>query len=287
MQDRIRDKILRSLPAGVRTELLRLAEARGGISSLSEIRLRSVGISSLVMAGERVRLLGHTDVDDLRRVLEVLSDGALYSHRDTVGRGYISLSEGVRVGICGTARYDGGALAGVTDITSLVFRLPTGSFDARTELLEAFRSSDRGILIYSTPGGGKTTALRTLARELGERGEEVAVIDERCEFLESDITSASVDILRGYARADGIEIALRTLSPTVIIVDEVGRLSETEAMLETLSSGVRVALSAHARSAEEAMRRTALRPVFEAGIVDRLVGIELAEGKRRLSVTEV
>ena len=287
MEDKNREKVFFSLPTGIRTELFRLADMRGGLRCISEIKLRSVGVSVAVICGERIRLFSTVDGEDIKRTLEVLSDGALYYHRDTVNRGYISLPSGIRIGICGTARYDGGRLVGVSDVTSLVFRIPTGNFDSRYELLSVFLSCRRGILIYSPPGRGKTSALRALAKDLGESGEEVAVIDERCEFIGSEYAYASVDILRGYSRAEGIEIALRTLAPSVIIVDEVGRLSEAESMLEALSSGVRVALSAHAGSFEEVMHRTTLRPFFKSGIVDAVVGIELNEGKRTLSVMEV
>ena len=287
MKDQNREKVFRSLPAWIATELIRLASVRGGASCISEIKLRAVGVSVAVISGERVRLLGRVKKNDLKHTLEVLCDGALYSHRDTVGRGYISLPSGIRVGVCGSARYDGGRLVGISDVTSLVFRIPTGSFDARCELLSVFSSAQRGVLIFSPPGRGKTTALRGLVKDIGMIGEEVAVIDERCEFIDSDYSDSSVDILRGYTRAEGIEIALRTLSPSVIAVDEIGRLSEAESMIEALSSGVRVAVTAHAGSVKEILSRIALRPLFSSAIVDKLVGIEIAEGKRRLSVTEV
>ena len=283
----MKEKVLRALPYGIRAELCRLADARGGIDSVSEIKLRAFGASSAVISGERVRLFKGADGQDLKHTLEVISDGALYSHRDTVGRGYVSLKSGIRVGICGLARYDGGRLVGVSDVTSLVFRIPTGSFDARAELLSEFRACRSGILIYAPPGRGKTSAIRALALDLGESGEEVAVIDERCEFIDSNYSGASVDILRGYLRADGIEIALRALSPSVIIVDEVGTLSEAESMLEALSSGVKVVLTAHAGSAVEVMRRVSLMPFLESGAVYKLVGIELTDGKRTIFVTEV
>jgi stage III sporulation protein AA len=225
-------------------------------------------------------------VKDLEKTMEILSDGAVYSRRDTLSHGYISLGDGVRVGVSGFARYNGGSLVGISEVTSLVFRIPTGSFDAREELLNVFSRCKRGALIYAPPGRGKTSALRALAHDLGERGEEVCVIDERCEFIESDLTFASVDLLRGYKRAEGIEIALRTLAPSVIALDEVGRLGEAEAMIEALSSGVKVAVTAHASSVEEVLRRPALRPFFDLGIIDVLVGIEIEDGKRVLSVAE-
>ena len=287
MEAKTREKIFAALPENLRAELLRTASARGGLECMSELKLRTAYASSAVLSGERVRLYSQVGKEALSHALEVLSDGAIYSHRDTICRGYVSLKSGVRVGICGTARYDGGNIVGVSDVSSLVFRMPTGHFDERRGLLNAFVGCKRGIMIYSPPGVGKTSALRALAHDLSVIGEEVAVVDERCEFNEDDYRRDSVDILRGFKRADGIEIALRTLSPSVILVDEVGRLDEATAMLEALSSGVRIAVTAHAGSAEDVFSRIALRPFFEHGAIDRLVGIKNQGGKRTLTVTEV
>ncbi len=286
MKEKTFEKILSSLPVAIRSELVRLASGRGGVKAVSELKLRAVGVSSFVISGERVRLFAKVSLKELEKTLEILSDGAIYAKRDTLIHGYISPGDGVRVGVSGFARYNGGALVGISEVTSLVFRIPTGSFDARKELLEVFSSCKRGALIYAPPGRGKTSALRALASDLGERGEEVCVIDERCEFVESELALASVDLLRGYKRADGIEIALRTLAPSVIALDEVGRLGEAEAMLEALSSGVKVALTAHASSVDEVIRRPALRPFLDLGIIDVLVGIDIEDGKRVLSVSE-
>ena len=231
------------LPRALCDELCRLAGERGGIQEISELRLRADGVSLAVISGERVRLFGRITEAELSRLAERLTDGALYSHRDTIASGYIPLPSGVRVGVSGSARYDGGRLVGVSNITSLVFRIPTGELDCADELLRVFSSVRRGAIIYSPPGVGKTSALRALARGLSKVGEAVAVVDERCEITYAPECLGAVDALRGFHRADGIEIALRTLAPTVILVDEVGTLSEAEAMTHALASGVRVALT--------------------------------------------
>lgn len=283
------DKIFAYLPPRCAAEIKRLLNSRGtGESSLSEIRLRGFGKSSVIISGERVALTSEIDCADISKSLIQMCDGALYARRDTIKDGYITLDFGVRVGVCGEARYDGGSFVGVSDVSSLVFRMPSFRIVSNPELLEAWNKCRRGMLIYSPPGVGKTTALRTLAYEIG-RGrsdEQVAVVDERGEFFGEDYKSASVDILRGYKREVGIAIALRTLSPSVIAVDEIGRLAEAEAMLESLNSGVKVIATAHARDALELKKRKSIAPFFERDVFDVLVGLSLEGGKRKISVTE-
>jgi stage III sporulation protein AA len=281
------EKVLYALPLRIRGEILRLVDSRGvGVGGISEIRLRTVGKNSVTVSGEKVPLASSVSPEDMSKTVSVLCGGSLYANRDGIREGYISLPGGVRVGVCGEARYDGGKLVGISNITSLVFRIPTDSFFGSGALYEAWLSCRHGMLIYSPPGVGKTTALRTLVGLIagGRSGEEVCVVDERREFSHESYNRASVDILRGYKRAEGMEIALRTLSPGVIAVDEVGRLSEAEAMLESMNSGVKIIATAHSGSLDELRKRANMKPFFAAGIFDVFVGISLKLGRRELLI---
>ena len=281
------EKVLYALPLRIRGEILRLVDSRGvGAGGISEIRLRTVGKNSVTVSGEKMPLTSSVSPEDMSKTVSILCDGSLYANRDGIREGYISLPGGVRVGVCGEARYDGGRLVGISNITSLVFRIPTDSFLGSAALYEAWLSCKHGMLIYSPPGVGKTTALRTLVGLIGgtRSGEEVCVVDERREFFHESYSRASVDILRGYKRAEGMEIALRTLSPGVIAVDEVGRHSEAEAMLESLNSGVKIIATAHSGSLAELRKRVNMKPFFEADIFDVFVGISLNFGRRELLI---
>lgn len=275
------DKVLSVIPQKAAQEILRLADSRkAGLKSISEIRLRTIGRNSVTFSGDTVSLCTCLSGEDIKRTVSLMCGGSLYAHRDSIKDGYITVG-GVRVGICGQARYEGGTFVGVSNISSLVFRIPTGRSENIEYIYEAWLGAKRGMLIYSKPGVGKTTALRTLTYVIGGRDKkEVAVIDERCEFSPEDYRGLSVDLFRGYRRDEGMEIALRTLSPDVMIIDEIGRRGEAEAMLESLNSGVKVIATAHAGSFEELKKRITLAPFFENGIFDVAVGLTCENGRR-------
>ena len=280
------EKMLFAFPSGMREEIKRLSLVRGGLSRISEIRLRCYGACSFTASGERHRLCSGITAEELSELLMRLSGGADYSLRDSLGKGYAALGGGVRVGVAGSAGYDGGELVGISGITSLVFRIPSGGCDFADKLVEAFLSCKRGMLIYSPPGVGKTAALRSLVSGLALAGENVALVDERREFCHEDFGALSVDMLSGYRRADGFEIALRNLSPDIIAVDEVGRLDEVRAVMESLGSGVRLAITAHAGSAAEVRARSVTAPLIESGMVDLLVGLRIENGERKMTIEE-
>ena len=90
--------------------------------------------------------------------------------------------------------------------------------------------------------------------------------------------------LRGYGRYDGMEIALRTMSPDVIVIDEIGSRGESERMLDHLNSGVRLLATAHAQSARQALLRPGVQVLIENGIFDVLFGIFNTDGTYRCEI---
>ena len=261
----------------------------GGISSLNEIRLRSKGRSSLVVSGRNVMLKSKISADELYSIFKRLCDMAVFAHKDDVCRGFISCEGGMRVGVVGTARYDSDKIVGISDVSTLAFRFPSSECYFAPEVYREWQMrGGGGILVCSPSGGGKTTFIRAMAREVGRRGEKrVVVIDERCEFDHTAYCDCAVDILRGYKRAKGIDIAIRTLSAEVIIADEIGTPEDAEALIEALGTGAEVIATAHGRDVTDASRRKYIRQLIEYGIFDKGVSIMRQRDRFTYRLTEL
>ncbi len=250
------------------------------ISDLSEIRLRAGGVSSIVVRGENLPIDAKISKDEVSECFSRLTHGALHIHRDTLLRGYISASHGVRVGIVGSARYDQGRLVAIGEVTSLVFRLPFFDYEIGRKIKDATEDGRlHSLLIYSPPSGGKTTALRSLAWALCEqRYTRVVVIDERRELYEGLYEGTGVDILSGFSKAQGIEIATRVLSPEIILVDELSA-AEADATRLCALCGVPIVATVHACRAEELYEKRGIAELLSAGVFDYTVGIVRSRGE--------
>ncbi len=264
------------LPRAMADEIMNLCRYKnGGVGDLREIRVRRGGYSSVKLGREKIPLKTKASSEETDVIIKKLTGGSLYAHRDQIAEGFISAGRGIRVGVVGSAGYEGGGLVGISEISSLLFRLPAGGCAFSDRLLSVYRSGVRsGMLIYSPPGVGKTTALRALAGGLGRGAHplSVAVVDERREFSSEDYTDADVDILSGYRKCRGIEIATRTMHPDVILIDEIGA-EEAAAVSGAVKAGVPIVATAHAGSFSELSARPALAPLFRAEVFDVFVGI--------------
>lgn len=267
------------LPRKLFSEISRIGRYRRDFPlGLSEIRIRSGARASLVLSGENVRLAYSPAESEMLDIYDKVLGGALYAHIDEVKRGFVSMPNGVRVGIS-SSRRERGALP--SDLTSFVFRLPSAHSESAAGIFDLWqRERPRGMLIYSAPGGGKTSALRALAglisRELALR---VAVIDERREFLQTDYSDCLIDLLSGYEKAEGIEIAMRTLSPEVIIVDEIGSEREADALISVGRGGVPIIATAHSESLSEALGRSCVKKLHENGFFDSFIRLKRDRGR--------
>lgn len=97
-------------------------------------------------------------------------------------------------------------------------------------------------------------------QENSAAGRKVSVIDERNEFSGTYAGLAQndlgfCDILNGYPKAEGLTQAIRTLSPNVIVCDEIGTERDIQAIRQAVHAGVKLIVSMHAGSIDDFSRR--------------------------------
>ena len=269
--------VLRTLPERLISELYsgRLPE------HIEEIRLHAGRCASVVAGGRNILLRTVLSATEMTATLTRMCGGSLYTHAPTIAEGYLTLDGGVRVGVCGRAACEQGEVIGVYDVSGLCIRIPAHFAVSGREicnLMQKFRYT-KGVLIYSPPGVGKTTLLRGVACALasGENPLRVVVIDTRGEmpFLQTG-ASLCLDVLVGYPRRLGVEIACRTMNAQVMICDEIGDYNEALALASVQNCGVPLVASAHASSVKELLCRTGLRLLHDCRMFGAYVGIERA-----------
>ena len=290
MTNSVRNKavfsVLEVLPASLARKIEAIAASRvGGLDDIREIRVKLGGVAYAVFSSCTLKIAYRTDASEMSGIIRRITDGALYAHRDTIARGYVSMRGGIRVGVCAHARYDCGEV-GVSDISALVFRIPSTECEIAEQLYEAYCRTSGGILIYSPPGVGKTTALRSLALSVSRRDERrIVVVDERSEFDRSDFENSSVDILSGFSRKRGIELAVRSLSAEILMVDELMG-DECREVEYSFLSGIPVIATAHAGSLCELLEKRELSELISKGIFSTFIGIERIGGRYSVNVAE-
>jgi len=242
-----------------------LSSERIRADEINELRLRLGRPSSLTVMEQNMPLDICLTAAEMNECVCAFCRGSVYAHADTMRQGYIKFGSGIRVGVCGTLAPDG---RGVMEVTSISVRLPHVIKGVAERILSVCcdGSRVRSVLICSPPGIGKTTLLRDIAVSLGTRyRKRVAVIDSRGElYMERMFDSSLCDVLIGYPRAAGVEIATRTMSPEVIICDEIGDADEARQLLAAQNTGVPIIASAHASDVSELLLRPNIRMLHDS-----------------------
>lgn len=273
--ERLPKVLLKILPPSVSTELYAMY-ARG--IPIDEIRLRVGRAASVTSGGRNIPLGTAITREQADEMVDVMCESSLYAHADTINCGYLTLEGGIRVGVVGRAVLSGERIIGVYDISSLCFRLPRRNKRVGAPVCRLLRQygGERGVLVYSPPGHGKTTLLRSVSAMMssGEDAWRVLVIDTRGELgFSLDEPFLCLDVLSGYPKATGIEIAARSMNAQLIICDEIGDPAEAEAIIGAQNCGVPLLATAHASSLEGLLLRPGIRRLHEACVFGAYVGI--------------
>lgn len=242
--------------------------------------------------------------DDCIKLIDLLSNHSLYTMEEELRRGFITVRGGHRVGIAGKVVLEKGTIRHIRDITCFNIRiareLPGIAAPVIPYLLDPIAHSVHQTLIVSPPQQGKTTLLRDLARLISYgrlkkgfpwQGLKVAIVDERSELAACmdgvpsfDIGPRS-DVLDACPKAEGMMMMIRSMSPDVIVVDEIGREQDAISIHEAMYAGIRVIATSHGRDIEDILRKPVLQELIAQQLFTRIV--VLGKRTRTSSTVEV
>jgi stage III sporulation protein AA len=279
-----------------------------GISQrIEEIRLRT-GRPLMVYTGEKGFCVGAggsisdtsgitVTSDDMERTFGAVTGKSAYAYENELKQGFLTLSGGIRAGFAGSAVIQGGAIKTYRGISGVNFRIPCHASGICTQLLPYIskRGQLKSTLILSAPKLGKTTLARDIARSAGSGigliRSKVTVIDERQELAAAEYgeplfdVGTETDVISNVNKAEGVFMALRALSPDVIVTDEIGRNEDLEALREVANTGVVMVTTAHAPDLASLLERFFFKRLFEEGMFEAYVALSASLG--RITVEQV
>ena len=199
--------------------------------------------------------------NDINEFLEKITQSSIYSYYDDIANGFITVTGGHRVGLCGDAVYENEKLKSLRDITGINIRIAKEMKGIGEGVFSKITSNKSigNTLVIAPPGIGKTTLLRDITRLISDNIEKtrLALIDERNEISASFMGNTQndvglrTDVFCGYKKYDGIMRALRSMSPNVIVVDEIGSKEDVEAIKKCFYSGVKIIASVHGENIDD------------------------------------
>lgn len=222
-----------------------------------------------VLTGQIVsRDLIKTFPDDIGTVFKSICSFSIYARQREINQGYITIDGGVRVGISGTAVIGENGVTNIKDITTISFRVASEIIGCSEALLSGVDPL-RGILVCGPPCSGKTTLIRDAARVLSERF-KVSLLDERNEISATNCGNASFnvgmsDVLINMQKGDAVPLVLRSLSPDIIICDELGGAYDAGTLCEALRCGAAFIATVHADSLADLKSRAFTAALLRSG----------------------
>lgn len=230
--------------------------------------------------------------DDIFRCISSISDNSLYAFGEEIKRGFITIPGGHRVGLAGQVVMDRDEVLKMTNFSGIAIRVAREIKNCALTLLPCLYAQNlrvNNMLIISPPRCGKTTMLRDITRFISNGnsicgGYNVALIDERSEIAGSYQGVAQLDVgyrtdvLDACPKAKGMIMAIRSLSPAVLVTDEIGRKEDIDAIEECIRAGVSIISSVHALDLEEVMQKPTLKHLLSSGAFNYLVFLSRRRG---------
>lgn len=197
------------------------------------------------------------------------SECSIYSVNEQIKRGFIVTDGGIRIGIGGNVVEENGQIKTMTNFSSCNMRFPHNVKNCSLCAYPFIVHDDKieNTLVISPPNAGKTTFLKDFVLQLSERklSYNVLLLDERGE-LDNNVDSNFFDKIAFSTKKVGFENGIRSLSPDLIVTDEIGQEEDIDAIIYAITSGISVLATTHADSMETFLKK----PLFQRVIKDKV-----------------
>lgn len=232
--------------------------------------------------------------EDIEQTFQIICKYSIHSFMDDIKKGFITLRGGHRVGIVGKTIVEEGKVENIKHISSLNIRISKEVKNCSDKVMNHIIKSPTTInntIIISPPQCGKTTLLRDIVRNLSNgsdkfnfKGVKVALIDERNEIAGSYLgipqmdVGIRTDIIETCPKDMGIIMVLRSMSPNVIVTDEIGTEKDIKALYTALNGGVGLITTVHGDSIEDIRNRKELRNLLDEELFKRVILLSARKG---------
>lgn len=232
--------------------------------------------------------------EDVDQTFQIICKYSIHSFMDDIKKGFVTLRGGHRVGIVGKAIVENGKVENIKHISSLNIRISKEVKNCSDKVMDHIIKSPTKInntIIISPPQCGKTTLLRDIVRSLSSgiekydfKGVNVALIDERNEIAGSYLgipqmdVGIRTDIIETCPKDVGIMMVLRSMSPNVIVTDEIGTEKDIKALYTALNGGVGLITTVHGDSVEDIRNRKELNNLLDGELFKKVILLSAKRG---------
>ena len=232
--------------------------------------------------------------EDLDQTFQIICKYSIHSFMDDIKKGFVTLRGGHRVGIVGKAIVENGSIENIKHISSLNIRISREVKNCSDKVMNHIIKSSTKInntIIISPPQCGKTTLLRDIVRNLSSgseqfnfKGVNVALIDERNEIAGSYLgmpqmdVGIRTDIIETCPKDVGIMMVLRSMSPNVIVTDEIGTEKDIKSLYTALNGGVGLITTVHGDSMEDIRNRKELNSLLDEELFKKVILLSAKKG---------
>ena len=279
------------LPKSIENHILTIPPAER--LGMEEIRVRIGRPLEVFINGRSIFFPFIVSKEDGNQLLNKISQYSVYTMEEELKRGYITVQGGHRIGLAGRVILQDSKVKAIRDVASFNIRIAKEQIGIANSFIPYLYDKGKWhhTMIIGPPQTGKTTLLRDIARLISSEEEnsllkpaKVGIVDERSEIagcldgIPQMTFGPRIDVLDACPKAEGMMMMIRSMSPDVLIVDEVGRKEDEEAILEAVNAGIQLIMTTHGSNLDEVKKRPMLSRMIKMGIFERYIELNRKKG---------